>query len=163
MPVFIAGEWGGGVLAAFDDRCMIVKKGLGTSFMASSFGGGRTVTISYSDITGIEYNAGIATGTLEILTPSYQGIKNTTVWAKGGSEKNAFELPNVLPRSRSFYNQVRPKIDWLNQQVQQSKNRPVGGSNSAADELTKPSSLHKQGFLSDKEFAVAKARLLGKV
>jgi hypothetical protein len=44
--------------------------------MTGSLGGGRITTFHYTEITGIEYNAGMMMGVLEILTPSYQGSGN---------------------------------------------------------------------------------------
>lgn len=162
MPEFIAGEWGGGVLVAFQDRCVIIKKGIGTSLLASSLGGGRVSTFDYSSITGIEYNSGILQGVLEILTPSYHGHASNSVWAKRGASNNAFEQSNTLPWTRTFYDQVRDQIDWIKQRIGEAKKSSVV-SNGVGDELTKLSELHKQGILTDEEFTHAKQKLLGKI
>lgn len=167
LPEFILGEIGTGVLAVFSDRCVVIKKGLGTSFLASSLGGGRTASFAYRDITGIEYNSGIASGVLEILTPSYQGTVSTSPWAKRGKVNNAYELSNTLPWTKSFYNSVRPKIETIKHKIQESK-RPnqqvsVQSSASLAEEISKLSALHKQGILSDIEFERAKTKLLSKI
>lgn len=164
MPEFILGDGANGVLAAFSDRCIIIKKGLGTSFMAGSFGGGRTATFAYRDITGIEYNSGMLAGVLEILTASYSGKATNSPWAFG-SDRSAHESSNTLPWDKSFYNRVRPKIEWLKQQIQDSKYSQTvtsSSSDSIADEIAKLSELRKQGILSGDEFEAAKKRLINR-
>lgn len=164
MPEFILGDGINGVLAAFSDRCMVIKKGLGTSLMSSSFGGGRVATFAYRDITGIEYNSGIMTGVLEILTASYTGKTTNSPW-QFGNEKSAHESSNTLPWGKIFYNQVRNEIEWMQQKIHEAK--ATGGQMIAqvsnTDELTKLAGLHKQGILTDKEFADAKRKILGKL
>jgi len=164
MPEFIIGDGINGVLAAFSDRCMVIKKGLGTSFMAGSLGGGRTATFAYRDITGIEYNSGIVTGVLEILTASYTGKTTNSPWSFG-NDRSAHESSNTLPWDKSFYNKVRPQIEWLKQKIQDSKYAPVSSqpSTNIADEIAKLASLHKQGVLNDKEFESAKKGLIDKL
>lgn len=164
MPEFILGDGINGVLAAFNDRCMVIKKGLGTSLMSSSFGGGRVATFAYRDITGIEYNSGIMTGVLEILTASYTGKTTNSPW-QFGNEKSAHESSNTLPWGKIFYNQVRSEIEWMQQKIHEAK--ATGGQMIAqvsnSDELSKLAALHKQGVLTDKEFAEAKQKILGKL
>lgn len=164
MPEFIIGQIGYGALAAFEDRCIVIKKGLLTSFMASSLGGGRTATFYYRDITGIEYNSGIMTGVLEILTPSYSGKETNSPWAFG-SDRSAHESSNTLPWSRTFYNDVRTQIEWLRRKIQEAKtNQGVTAPQalSVADELSKLAELHKQGILTSKEFEDAKGKIINK-
>lgn len=162
MPEFILGDGINGVLAAFGDRCIVIKKGLGTSFMAGSLGGGRTATFAYRDITGIEYNSGIVTGVLEILTASYTGKTTNSPWSFG-NEKSAHESSNTLPWDKGFYNKVRPQIEWLKQKIHDSKYSQVVAPTSSggiADEITKLSELHKQGILNTDEFEAAKKKLI---
>lgn len=164
IPEFVLGDGINGVLAAFSDRCMVVKKGLGTSFMAGSLGGGRVATFAYRDITGIEYNSGILTGVLEILTPSYTGKTTNSPW-QFGNDKSAHESSNTLPWGKIFYNEVRPQIEWLQRKIQEAKTggQSVAQPSNTADELSKLASLHKQGILSDKEFAEAKQKIINKM
>lgn len=167
VPEFILGDGINGVLVAFDDRCMIIKKGLGTSFMASSLGGGRVATFAYHDITGIEYNSGIMTGVLEILTSSYTGKTTNSPWTFG-NEKSAHESSNTLPWGKVFYSQVRTKIEWLKHKILEAKtpNSPTAQpsqSLSATEELSKLADLHKQGLLTGKEFEDAKQKIIGKM
>lgn len=165
MPEWILGDGINGVLAAFSDRCMVIKKGFGTSLMASSLGGGRVATFAYRDITGIEYNSGILTGVLEILTPSYTGKTTNSPW-QFGNDKSAHESSNTLPWGKIFYNQVRPQIEWMQQKIYDAKtggNQTVVAQVSNTDELTKLAALHKQGILTHKEFTEAKQKILGKL
>lgn len=165
MPEFILGDGINGVLAAFEDRCMVIKKGLGTSLMASSLGGGRVAAFAYRDITGIEYNSGIMTGVLEILTASYTGKTTNSPW-QFGNDRSAHESSNTLPWGKIFYNQVRPQIEWMQQKIHEAKttgSQQVVAQVSNSDELSKLAALHKQGILTDAEFAEAKQKILGKM
>lgn len=164
LPKYIIGDGINGVLAVFNDRCIVIKKGLATSFMASSLGGGRTATFAYRDITGIEYNSGIITGVLEILTASYSGKATNSPWSFG-NDRSAHESSNTLPWDKKFYNKVRPQIEWMQQKIHESKtanSQPVLSKASDAGELSKLAALHKQGILTDKEFIDAKQRILNK-
>ena len=172
---WIAGEAGNGALAAFADRCMVIKKGGMTTFMAGSFGGGRVATFTYGDITGIEFNSGLFMGVLEILTPSYQGTANQDFWKGSLSPVNAnasspFALSNTLPMSKAFAEQLRPQLDWMRQQIAAAK-RPVihvaapaapasPPPASLASELDRIVVLHQQGLLDEAEFKAAKRTLL---
>lgn len=181
-----------GALVAFDDRLVIVKKGVFTAWMAGSMGFGRVTTFYYSDITNIEYNAGLLNGVLEVLTPSYQGTANKDYWRGTTKSRNAnsndpFTLSNTLPMDRVTYSTAQPAIHQLHQRVSAAKRGqvltrrkstrvdsgpeadPPGGAPattdasppSLADELVKLGALRDAGHLTDQEFAVAKARLLG--
>jgi hypothetical protein len=78
-----------GALIVFEDRCMIVKGGFWGGLMAGSFGGERAGTFYFTQITGIEYNSGMITGVLEILTASYQGSANKDYWRGSTKSRNA--------------------------------------------------------------------------
>jgi hypothetical protein len=59
---------GAGPLAAFDDRLVVIRTGALTSLQAEALGGERSTTFYFRDINAIEYNLGLMSGTLEILT-----------------------------------------------------------------------------------------------
>ena len=91
----------------------MIKVGLATSFMAGALGGGRITTFPFTEITGIEYNAQILSGVLEVLTPSYQGTANKDYWRGTNKSRNAdandpWTLSNTLPLARSTYNAALP-------------------------------------------------------
>lgn len=172
LPRWVVGSTGAGALVAFDDRCMIIKKGVMTNMLAGSFGGGRVATFLYTEITGIEYNAGLLNGVVEILTPSYQGNANKDFWkgSTAGRNKDSndpFTLSNTLPLSKLLYERVRPQINELKQLVAGAKrvvvNAPVAsssGSESIATELAKLGKLHQEGVLNEAEFTAAKEAVL---
>jgi hypothetical protein len=173
-----------GALVAFDDRLVIVKKGVLTAWMAGSMGFGRVTTFFYSDITNIEYNGGLVTGVLEVLTPSYQGTANKDYWRGTAKSRNAdsndpFTLNNTLPLDRFTYAAAQPAIHQLQARVsaakrgqllsrrkpgeRQTTSAPAVESESTfsvADELGKLGALREAGHLTEEEFARAKARLL---
>ena len=96
---------------------MIVKVGAMTGIMAGSIGGGRITSFHYSEITGIEYNSGMLSGVLEVLTPSYQGTANKDYWRGTNKSRNAdsndpWTLSNTLPLDKLLYQQALP---WLNE------------------------------------------------
>lgn len=167
-PEFIIGSGMAGSLAAFSDRCMIVKKGGLTSWMAGATGGGRSATFHYVDIVSIEYNSGWNTGTLEILTPSHDAGRASDYWKTSGTSgrgSSAWEMPNVLPLSKSEYSAARHLVDRLRELVAESKrpqpsNPTPAPANDIASQLAQLSELHASGALDDDEFRAAKARIL---
>jgi Domain of unknown function (DUF4429) len=171
-PLFILAEAQAGGLVAFEDRCMIIKKGALTGLMAGSVGGGRVATFMYTDITGVEYNSGWINGVLEILTPSYQGTVNKDFWrgtTKGRNKdsNDPWTLSNTLPLTKPTYEQARSKLDMMRRLIGEAK-RPGQASSSPAapataslaDEIQALAELHRTGVLDDDEFRSAKAKLL---
>lgn len=169
---FVIGSLAAGAFAAFDDRCMIVKAGMMPSIGAGSFGGGRITTFPYPEITGIEYNAGLMSGVLEVLTASYSGTSNKDYWRGVGrnpnlNRDNPFALSNTLPLGRPDYQRALPRLNEMRAKIAESKRpavvvaaappAPAGG---LADELAKLAALRDQGVLTDAEFTTAKQRLL---
>jgi len=172
VPRFILSTgMGTGVFVAFDDRCMIIKSGAVTSFMAGSLFGGRVSTFHYGEITGIEYNSGLLTGVLEVLTASYEGSKNKDYWRGTFKSRNAdsndpWTLSNCLPLDRATYNLAQNQLNDLRKQISKAKNPTVVVSpsvqpnHSIADQLRDLNELFQSGALTDDEFAEAKARII---
>jgi hypothetical protein len=168
IPWLILNPFGAtGLLVALENRLAIIKTGAATSFMAGSFMGSRTATFYYTDITGIEFNSGMFTGVLEILTPSYDGSKNKDYWQGTFSSRNAnsndpYTLSNTLPVSKQEYREWSGEITELKKRIASSKSpQPVVVNNSSvAEEISKLAQLKTDGVLSEDEFAAAKARLL---
>lgn len=175
-PWFILVAGIGGVLAAFDDRLIIVKTGAMTSAMAGSFGGGRSTTFFFRDVTGLEFNSGIVSGVLEVLTASYQGTANKDYWRGTKKSRNAdsndpFTLSNTLPLNKFEYNNALDEIQELRRRISTAKAQvviapssqqpPSTNMTSLGDELMKLAELNKSGLLSNDEFQNAKKRLLG--
>lgn len=158
-----------GALVVFQDRCMIVKGGFWGGLMAGSLGGERAGTFYFTQITGIEYNSGMVTGVLEILTASYQGSANKDYWRGTTKSRNAdsndpWTLSNCLPLSKDGYKSAQALISDLKSLISQAqrpvvKQTVVQGSDLAA-ELQKLATLRDQGILSEEEFSKAKAKLI---
>lgn len=175
--LILVSSGGGGLLAAFDDRLTIIKTGGLTSLMAGSFGGERSTSFYFRDITGLEYNSGMVNGVLEIMTASYNGTANRDFWRGTGKSRNAngddpYTLSNTLPLSKVEYNSALGEIQDLRRRIAKSKEQifvaptpssePTRSSDlSLGDELLKLAELNKSGILSDEEFQAAKKRLLG--
>lgn len=174
---------GAGVLAAFDDRLVIIKTGAATSFMAGSLGGERAAIFHYVDITGLEYNSGFITGVLEILTASYNGSANKDYWRGKTQSRNAdsndpWTLSNTLPLTKVEYTVFQHEIQELKTRISRAKQPPppaeitvtmpepapaatppaAGGE--LLERLERLTALHTAGALTDEEFTAAKARLL---
>ena len=159
---------GSGYLLSTQDRCIIAKISIAQSLMAGSFGGGRVASFFHSDINAIEYNSGLFNGVLEILTASYQGSPNKDFWRGTFSGRNAdsndpYVLSNTLPLARYEYEAVKPLIDIVRARISASKNSHQLSSPApvSSDSLESLSALHDAGKLTDEEFSLAKAKLLG--
>lgn len=177
QPWFILGNGIAGALAAFEDRLLIVKVGALTSFMAGSMGGGRITTLYFRDITGIEFNAGLAEAVLEVSTPAYEASGNKDSWRGANASRNAnssnpWTLSNTLPINRALYAEALPYLNDLRDRISRSKQvnvhvatpAPAAASTpSAAQELAQLAQLHASGALSDDEFAQAKAAVLARM
>lgn len=173
-PWLIIGNGTAGVLAAYDDRLMILKVGAMTGFMAGSTGGGRVTTFPYVDITGLEYNAGFMGGVLEVLTPSYSGTANKDYWRGGGGpnadDNSPWKLSNTLPLPKQLHQRALPQLNELRRRISDAKRPQVhiaqtsapGSGPSLADEIRSLAELHSQGILDDDEFRAAKQAVMNK-
>lgn len=173
-PWLILTSFGEGVLVAFDSRAAIIKTGLVTSLVAGSFGGERSATFHFTDITGIEYNSGFSSGVLEILTASYSGTNNHDYWRGSMASRNAdahspHTLSNALPLLKSVYMEYLDNINELKARIARSKQPTVDvrvelpsitPSPDLVGGLANLVALHDSGVLTDAEFTQAKARLL---
>jgi hypothetical protein len=167
-----------GAFAAWTDRIMIVKSGFMPSLMAGSLGGGRSTTFYFNDVNALEYNAGIASGVLEVLTASYQGSKNADFWSGTTSSRNAnadspFTLSNTLPVVRTTHSAALPALNRLRKMISEVKNPSASAASTQLasklpdqtplEALAQLGELHASGILSDEEFSSAKAKLLDRL
>ena len=159
-----------GVLVAFEDRLAIIKTGAFTGFMAGATFGGRQAILYFVDINGIEFNAGMINGVLEVLTASYQGSANKDFWKGTTRSRNAdsndpFTLSNTLPMLKSEYREWQDHINELRDRIAAAK-RPApvavqaAAQDSFADQIGKLAQLRAEGLLSDEEFTAAKQKLM---
>lgn len=172
LPWFVINAGSAGFLAAFDNRLVIAKVGGMAGFMSGSLGGGRVTSFPYSDITNIEYNSGMMSGVLEVLTPSYQGTANHDYWRSSNKGRNKaaddpWTLSNCLPLLKAQHKLALPRLNELQQKIIEYKrpaahvhpSPPVTGIATAtnlAEELQGLADLHRQGILDSAEFAAAK-------
>jgi hypothetical protein len=162
-----------GSLIVFEDRCVISKSGVIGGLMSGSLGGAREATFYFKDITGIEYNSGLMTGVLEILTPSYESSPNKDFWTgvlnanKNFSPNDPRASSNTLPLMKSDYLNAKPLIDRLRTMIQAAKDSKVvvnidspNPALSTADEIAKLANLLERGLITEDEFISAKVRLI---
>lgn len=174
LPSFIIASPGSGQAGAIiglSDRCLIIKSGALGGLMAGTLGGARVASFYYSEITGIEYNSGMITGVVEILTSSYDGSKNKDYWrgttkSRNSDSNDPWVLSNTLPMAKSDYANAKKQFDQLRELI--SRNKSGGGviqqvvsQNSAADEIAKLSELLTKGLIDEKEFRALKAKIIG--
>lgn len=163
-----------GSLLVYKDRCVITKSGLIGGFMAGSLGGSRDAIFYFRDITGIEYNSGMFTGVLEILTASYDGSANKDFWrgitnpSRNSSVNDPRALSNTLPLMKDDYASAKPLIDKLRSMINDAKETKVivnshasQPTSSPAEEIQKLADLLEKGLLTPEEFQAAKTKLLG--
>lgn len=160
-----------GVMVVFNDRLAIVKTGALTSFMAGSLGGERSTTFYFRDINALEYNSGMLSGVLEVLTASYQGSANKDYWRGTTKSRNAnsddpWTLSNTLPMAKALYNQWTPDIQKIRSMISESKNPapqgvpPGPAPKSLAEQIRDLAALRDAGLLTEEEFVRAKGQLL---
>lgn len=171
-PLFIIGTYissMGGALVAMSDRCILIKSGAIGGLMAGSLGGARVSTFYYRDITGIEYNSGMVTGVVEILTASYNGSANKDYWrgitkGRNTDSNDPWTLSNTLPFPKTEYTSAKSQFDKLRSLISASKGSgttTVVKEQSVADEIEKLSGLLAKGLIDQNEFKEAKKKLLG--
>jgi|OM-RGC.v1.004334233 hypothetical protein len=172
LPWFVINAGSAGFLAAFEDRLIVAKVGGMAGFMTGSMGGGRVTSFPYSDITNIEYNSGMMTGVLEVLTPSYQGTSNHDYWRSAGAGPNKagaspFTLSNCLPLPKAQHRIALPRLTDLQKKIIDYKRPTINVQHTPSSITTAPpiglagelqnlANLHHQGILDEAEFAAAK-------
>lgn len=171
-PWLIVSISGNGSLVAFEDRLLIIKTGLVQGINSGAMGGERSATIYYTDITGIEFNSGMALGVLEILTPSYQGTANKDYWrgiTAGGNANsgNPRAISNTLPMGKFHHRQIARELQELRSRISAAKRASTRvtvdhqpAPHSLASELAALADLRESGALTDEDFLAAKAQLL---
>ncbi|UNN05024.1 SHOCT domain-containing protein [Rhodococcus opacus] len=178
LPWFVINAGSAGFLAAFDNRLIIAKVGGMAGFMSGSLGGGRVTSFPYSDITNIEYNSGMMTGVLEVLTPSYQGTANHDYWRSSNKGRNKaaddpWTLSNCLPLPKAQHKLALPRLNELQHKIIEYKRPTVHvqhtpgpaaavTTTSLAEELQAIADLHNQGILDSTEFGAAKQAIIAK-
>jgi hypothetical protein len=155
----------GYALVAYADRMVLAKKGIG----AGSFGGGRATTFVYRNVTGVQVNTGIVTGTIVIAAPGFNNSPGD-FWAshsgtRASSNDNPHHLPNVLPITKGGLRKYAVDIARIQELVREAQQAPAPPAPAPAavdiaDQLAGLTRLHDTGALTDEEFAAAKKRLI---
>lgn len=144
----------GGQISLVDDYIIITRGGF---FKFQNFfdDDANVVKIPVENITVINYKkSGIKDGFMEIIYPGYfprpgqpkHGQENVITF-RGKKHNNDFEAFKEIVEKRM-------------REIKSGSNSPKDNS-SPADELVKYSRLHKDGILTDEEFAAKKAQILG--
>jgi hypothetical protein len=152
-----------GTIVVYEDRVVIVRKGLG-SLALQGIKGDRT--FFYSDLSGVEYKKPsiMANGYMKFLTSGTLDI-NAKVGIFGSSKQSGEDPNTVILRafdkkvpieSEKIYNFLMKKIS----DIKKANNNSSTGI-SSADEILKFKNLLENGIISEEEFEAKKKQLLG--
>lgn len=152
-----------GTIVVYEDRVVIVRKGLG-SLALQGIKGDRT--FFYCDLSGVEYKKPsiIANGYMKFLTSGTIDV-NAKVGMFGSSKQSAEDPNTVILRafdkkvpieSEKMYNFLMKKIS----DIKKANNNSRTGI-SSADEILKFKNLLENGIISEEEFEAKKKQLLG--
>jgi hypothetical protein len=117
QPRFVIGEGIYGALAAFEDRCAIVKKGPMTSWMSGARGEGLQATYRYAEIGGIRFVASTFTGVLEIVPAADADPDGELLRGHGDPQKRA----DAIQLSKDLYEKAYDRLDWLRDQIRAAR------------------------------------------
>jgi hypothetical protein len=145
----------GHALVCLGDRLLILKRGVhaGAAF------GTMAATIFYRDVTGIQVRMHLISGWIEISTPSFQGTeRNGTGQARQAGKHRVVTQPNCVPVHRRHLETYHVALAELRGLVAEAKlERDHRG---VVTQLERLADLHRRGAVDDREFGLAKARIL---
>jgi hypothetical protein len=143
----------GHALVCLDDRVLIVKRG----FSAGAAFGAISASIYYRDVTGIQVGRRLFSGWIEFHSPSFQGGDRKRT-LQHPSKHDPFRQPNCLPirrRHAAVYHVALAEIRRLVADAKLEPDRlPV------IDQLERLAMLRRRGDVDEREFDLAKARIL---
>ncbi len=145
----------GHALVGLDDRLLILKRG----FHAGTTFGAMAATIFYPDVTGIQVRVHLLSGWIEISSPSFQGGDRRRAGRSPGMSGDVFRRPNCVAISRRHLRAYQVALAELRQLVALAK--VEHDSSGVVDQLERLATLRRQGLLNKREFAAAKAKLVG--
>ncbi|MFL5954519.1 MAG: SHOCT domain-containing protein [Gaiellaceae bacterium] len=143
----------GHALVCLDDRILILKSG----FYAGSLFGAISATIYYEDVTGIQVGQRLLSGWIEIQSPSFQGRERKRIGSNGTSF-DVFSRPNCVPTRRRHAAAHHVALAELRRLVADAKLEHQHPG--VVDQLERLAMLRRRGDVDDREFALAKARIL---
>jgi hypothetical protein len=153
-PLFCMRGTVGNALVCLDDRLLILKRG----FAAGATFGAISATIYYRDVTGIQVGRHLLSGWVEIHSPSFQGGDRKRT-PQHSAHYDAFRRPNYLPIRRRGASAYQPALAELRRLVADAKlerARPIR----VIESLERLAMLRRRGDIDDREYELAKARIL---
>ncbi|MFZ1881419.1 MAG: hypothetical protein WAU41_14845 [Gaiellaceae bacterium] len=144
----------GQALVCLDDRILIVKRGLS----AGAAFGAISATIYYRDVTGVQIGRRIFSGWIEIHSPSFQGGDRTRT-LQNPAKHDPFRQPNCLPMRRRHSAAYHESLAQIRGFVAGAKSEPERLP--VIDQLERLAMLRRRGDIDEREFELAKARILG--
>lgn len=143
----------GHALVCLDDRILILKRGLS----AGAAFGAISASIPYRDVTGTQLGRRLFSGWIEIHSPSFQGGDRKRTLQQP-ARHDPFRQPNCLPirrRRAAAYHSALVEIRRLVAAATLEPERlPV------IDQLERLAMLRRRGEVNEREFELAKARIL---
>jgi hypothetical protein len=143
-------------LICTESRVLIVKRG----FMTGHIFGRDVFQLPYVNIAGAQVNRHLLTGYFEV---SAGGMQNTpkSYWQTGKSGPE--HAPNCISLNRPLFRKFEAAANFIMERVQIASGlgQPArGGTASPIELLEKLAALHKNGVLTDAEFAQKKTEIL---
>ena len=145
----------GHALVCLGDRLLIVKHGA----RAGAAFGTMAATIFYRDVTGIQVRMHLLSGWIEISTPSFQGTeRKRPAQGRPAARHGVIAQPNCISVRRRHVELYHLALSELRRLVADAKLEH--GAAGVVTELERLAALHRRGAVDDREFALAKSRLL---
>lgn len=172
LPSLIINSGSAGLLAAFEDRLVIVKAQAmyGREFES------QAVSLTYSNISEIEYRRGLSDGVLEVRARDATGAALDRVSGWDGSDPNTLRLSwSLHETARPYLDELRNKVAAMPQKQPVSLWKPplaprivessvveVPAAGGLAVEIEKLANLFSQGLIDADEFREAKRAVIAK-
>lgn len=153
VVVIIRGEWNSAIIGT-DRRVFVFKKG----FMSGSAFARKLSTWDYRNITGVQVETGMITGSA--------AIQAAGIPAEQISHDNAAKAPHAVPLMREHFAQAKAGAAVLRQQIavhQAGPSATAAAEPDITDQLRKLAELHDARILTDAEFDAKKAELLSRM
>jgi hypothetical protein len=144
----------GHAIVCLDDRVLILKRGL----YAGTLFGAMSATIFYQDVTGIQVGRHLFSAWIEIQSPSFQGRERKRASRPVSTDRDAFRQPNSISIRRRHMAVYQLALLELRRLIADQKSEPERGG--VVEQLERLALLRRQGAVDEREFALAKARVL---
>ncbi len=133
------------VLAALDERMLVVRYGVYARNNLGFGGGTEAVSLYYTDINGLDLRKQFLSGSINIDRPG-------------------LPLPPEIFVDKGRLDEYRPYVDLINRKIHETKQGNMvktSTGNELVSELERLAVLRNSGALTEEEFQQAKSRLLG--